>query len=115
MLFTVLVDAGLPREVGPVAAMLADHDQGRADTRQMRAAAERLGAGDVNACGEVVANALGYVDLLRQHIGKEDHVLFPMADEMIPLAEQSALTDRFEMHRARRDRRGRSREVSCAG
>lgn len=96
VLFTALVDAGLPQQVGPVAVMLSEHDQGRAYTRNMRQAAERLGAGDPGARAEVVENALGYVELLRQHIDKEDHVLFPMAGEMIPPAQQSTLTDRFE-------------------
>ena len=41
-------------------------------------------------------NALGYVGLLRQHIGKEDGVLFPLADQMIPPERQDSLTDRFE-------------------
>lgn len=96
VLFTALVDAGLPKQVGPVAVMLAEHDQGRAYTRGMRAAAKRLFEGDKAARGEVVSNALGYVELLRQHIGKEDSVLFPMAGEMIPPDQQVALVDRFE-------------------
>ncbi len=96
VLFTALVDAGLPQQVGPVAAMLADHEQGRAYTRGMRAAAERLAAGDAAAQADVTRNALGYVQLLREHIGKEDHVLFPMAAEVIPQARQATLVDRFE-------------------
>ncbi len=96
VLFAALVEAGLPQRQGPVAVMLAEHDQGRAFTRGMRAAAERLGAGDAVARADVVRNALGYVALLRQHIGKEDHVLFPMAAEMIPAASQDVLVDRFE-------------------
>lgn len=95
-LFTALVDAGMPRQVGPVAVMLAEHDQGRAYTRGMRAAAERLQAGDRSARADVVKNALGYVDLLRQHIGKENEILFPMAAQMIPQGQQAGLVDRFE-------------------
>ncbi len=96
VLFTALVDVGLPQKVGPVAMMLAEHEQGRAYTRGMRAAAERLAEGDGPSQGEVVSNALGYVGLLRGHIGKEDHVLFPLANEMIPLDRQAVLVERFE-------------------
>lgn len=96
VLFVALIDAGMPQRVGPVAVMLAEHEQGRAYTRAMRAAAERLAAGDASAREEVVSNALGYVELLRGHIGKEDNILFPMADEMIPPGEQPVLVDRFE-------------------
>jgi hemerythrin-like domain-containing protein len=96
VIFTALVEAGMPKEVGPVAVMLIEHDQGRAYTRGTRMAAERLQAGDASARADVVKNALGYVDLLRQHIGKENEILFPMAAQMIPQAEQAGLVDRFE-------------------
>jgi len=48
------------------------------------------------ARGEVVRNAMGYVGLLRQHIQKEDGILFPMADQMIPAARHDAVWDGFE-------------------
>lgn len=96
VLFIALNEAGLPKQTGPVAAMLADHDQGRAFTRGMREAAERLAAGDADARAAVAQNALNYVRLLRDHIGKEDNVLFPMAAQVIPAARQQGLVDRFE-------------------
>ena len=96
VLFTALVDAGLPQQQGPVAVMLAEHDEGRAFTQGMRAAAERLEAGDTTARRAVVENALGYTALLRQHIDKENQVLFPMAGQLIPEREQAKLVDRFE-------------------
>lgn len=96
VLFEALVAAGLPREVGPVGTMLSEHEQGRVFTRGMRAAAERMAAGDYLARGELVRNALGYVGLLRQHIQKEDGILFPMADQMIPAPRQDAVWEGFE-------------------
>jgi hemerythrin-like domain-containing protein len=96
VLFEEMVQAGLPRDVGPVAVMLSEHEQGRAYTRGMRAAAERLDAGDFLARGELVRNALGYARLLRQHIQKEDGILFPMADQMLPAPRQDAVLDGFE-------------------
>ena len=41
-------------------------------------------------------NALGYVHLLRQHILKEDSILFPMADRVIPLTEHPVVLTGFE-------------------
>jgi hemerythrin-like domain-containing protein len=96
VLFEAMVDAGLPRQVGPIGVMLSEHEQGRVYTRGMREAALRLQAGDASARGEVVRNALGYVELLRGHIGKENGVLFPMANEMIPVERQDAINDGFE-------------------
>jgi hemerythrin-like domain-containing protein len=96
VLFAAMETAGMPAKVGPIAVMLAEHEQGRAYTRGMRQAAERLQAGDAAARPEVVRNARGYAALLRQHIAKEDGVLFPMADQVIPLAAQEQVTEDFE-------------------
>jgi hemerythrin-like domain-containing protein len=62
----------------------------------MRQGAERLQAGDESARADVIRNARGYAALLRQHIGKEDGVLFPMADQVIPLAAQGQVAEDFE-------------------
>jgi hemerythrin-like domain-containing protein len=96
VLFEAMVDAGMPRQTGPVAVMLTEHEQGRAYTRGMRAAAQKLEGGDQSARAQVAENALGYVTLLRQHIGKEDHVLFPMADQVIPRSKQAQVVEDFE-------------------
>lgn len=96
VLFEAMVGAGLPRQVGPVGVMLVEHEQGRAFTRGMRAAAERLAGGDASAAAAVVANARGYAALLRQHIQKEDGILFPMADQVIPAGQHAAVAAGFE-------------------
>jgi hemerythrin-like domain-containing protein len=43
-----------------------------------------------------VQNARGYAALLRQHIEKENFVLFPMADQVIPLSEHDHVLEGFE-------------------
>ena len=48
------------------------------------------------ARAEVVNNARGYAALLRQHIQKENGILFPMADQVIPVAQQDQVADDFE-------------------
>jgi len=96
VLFKVLGQNGMSPENGPVAVMLTEHEQGRVFTRRMRAAAEKWQAGDQAARKDVVSNALGYVGLLRQHIMKEDNVLFPMAGQVIPAAEQDQVVEDFE-------------------
>lgn len=96
VLFPTLEENGMPREAGPVAAMLADHEEGRRLTRAMRAAAERAQRGDPQAVSLVAQNALGYVALLRQHIQKENNILFPMADQVIPQEQHAQVTEAFE-------------------
>ncbi len=96
VLFVTMGNSGMPTRTGPIAVMLADHEQGRAYMREMRGAATRWAAGDGAAAAAVVANARGYASLLRQHIAKEDRILFPLADQVIPLARQAKVTEDFE-------------------
>jgi hemerythrin-like domain-containing protein len=96
VLFKSLVAIGLPAGQGPVAMMLFEHEEGRQFTRAMRAAAQKLQAGDQTARAEIIANAHGYAELIRPHIQKEDRVLFPMAAKFIPLAQQDRLVEDFE-------------------
>lgn len=96
VLFKMLASNGLPAEGGPLGVMLHEHELGRQYTRAMRAAAEAWAQGDDSARLDVIENALGYVALLRQHILKEDRILFPMADRMIPLLDHPAVLAGFE-------------------
>jgi len=96
VLFKAMVANGMPDDTGPIAVMLAEHEQGRQYNRGMRSAAERLAAGDTSARSEVSRNARGYTTLLRQHIMKEDQVLFPMADRVIPVEAHAGIVEAFE-------------------
>ena len=44
----------------------------------------------------MVNNARGYAALLRQHIQKENGILFPLADQVIPVAQQAQVAEDFE-------------------
>ncbi len=96
VLFTAMGASGLPTRAGPIAVMLYEHEQGRAYIRELRAAAGRWAAGDEAAAAAVVANARGYASLLRQHIAKEDGILFPLAGQVIPVARQAKVLEDFE-------------------
>jgi hemerythrin-like domain-containing protein len=89
-LFPAMEARGIPSEVGPTAVMRREHTMGRAFTADM---ADALGADDAPA---FVAAAREYVALLREHIQKEDQVLFPMADGLLPPEEQARLADVFD-------------------
>jgi len=96
VLFKAMSARGVPVQGGPIGVMLYEHEQGRAFTRGMRAAAERMQAGEADARADLLANVTGYAQLLRQHIQKEDHVLFPLADRVIPAAQHATLLADFE-------------------
>jgi len=96
VLFKAMTANGMSDKNGPIAVMLYEHEQGRAYTRGMREAAQKLAAGDHSAQGDVVRNARGYVGLLRQHIAKEDSILFPMANQVIPAQQHDQVFQDFE-------------------
>ena len=95
VLFKVLIDAGMPLEGGPIAVMLSEHEQARAYTRGLREAAERWEQGDDLGRNQVAQAATSYAMLLRQHIAKEDRILFPLADQTIPPSKHDQLVADF--------------------
>ncbi len=76
--------------------MLAEHVEGRRLVGGMREATERLQSGDVTARQEVISNAHDYVKLLVAHIDKENKILFPLANKIIPEAQHLHLNEEFE-------------------
>ena len=96
VLFATMEANGMPVAGGPIGVMLMEHEQGRAYTRGMRQAALAMEAGDPAARAEVLRNARGYAALLRAHIQKEDQILFPMADQVIPRRAHAEVLDGFE-------------------
>jgi len=96
VLFETMAKHGVPKTVGPIAVMLSDHEEGRRHIGAMDAAARRWADGDLSARAQVIAHARGYVQLLQQHIQKEDGVLFPLADQVIPAEAYAAVAEGFE-------------------
>jgi hemerythrin-like domain-containing protein len=95
-LFVMLQQRGMPSGSGPVAVMLAEHEMGRKLIKAISEALPNAKAGDAFAVTSVRDNLTAYVELLRNHIQKEDNVLFPMADRLLSAADQQALAAEFE-------------------
>ncbi len=94
-LFPTLEAKGFPRHGGPTGVMLYEHEQGRARLHGMDESLEGASAGDPAALERFLTNAEGYVSLLREHIYKEDHILFQLADRTLTEAEQRELLAAF--------------------
>lgn len=56
--------------------MLVEHDFGRLYMQELRAALERVKSGDEESRLDVIANAIGYTQLLNRHIDKEDQLVY---------------------------------------
>lgn len=100
VLFPALEEHGIPREGGPIGMMLAEHEEGRGHVRSMIDAVEQVAKGNGAASTTLLDHARAYVTLLREHIQKEDDILFRMAEEVIPEEEQRRILKDFENHEA---------------
>ncbi len=99
ILFAAMVEAGFPRNGGPIAVMLSEHDQGRAYVRVLAALAAQPDAWSTEDRQRLAEAAYGYANLLHAHIHKEDAILYPMAEQRLPpeaLARVSADCDAYE-------------------
>jgi hemerythrin-like domain-containing protein len=95
-LFPVLEAYGMPRDSGPIAVMLAEHREGRRLVGIMKSALPALGAGDEAAMDRFEGAARDYAVLIRGHIGKEDGVLFQVADQIIEAPACARLCQAYE-------------------
>ena len=100
VLFPAMEAHGIPNEGGPIGMMLMEHEEGRSYVRAMFDAVNKIEAGDASAQAALFENAKRDLRLLREHIQKEDDILFRMADEVIPADEQRQLLKTFEAHEA---------------
>jgi len=96
LLFSRLNQRGMPSQGGPIAAMLHEHELGRAYIRGLADALDGAGRGESGALQALRDNLGGYIGLLRAHIDKEDHVLYPMAERLLSREDQDWLLGEFD-------------------
>ena len=96
VLFPTLLDAGLPKQGGPIQVMLAEHDIGRKLVAEMTLALNDYKNDLPNAERKLIRAADNYRELLKSHITKEDEVLYPMADARICSFIQQGMLEEFE-------------------
>jgi hemerythrin-like domain-containing protein len=117
VLFVAMNEHGFPSHTGPVAVMLHEHELGRSHVRALDELARQTPAwsdDDLASLGRVVRE---FSSLLRQHIRKEDQVLYPMADARLPAPVKDEMFRRFqdfEEEQARSGERQRLRELANA-
>jgi hemerythrin-like domain-containing protein len=106
LLFPAMIGAGVPAQGGPVGVMLAEHVQGRQFIQDMEAAATTPVDPD-----KLARAAQGYAALLRQHIQKENRILFPLAEKVLTAAQLDELYAGFEQHEEQVIGHGRHEEL----
>ena len=80
ILFALMVEHGFPKQQGPIAVMLHEHDLARRLIATMHGLAEREAPWSEAERAEAKRAAGSYTELMRQHIDKENGILYPMAD-----------------------------------
>jgi hemerythrin-like domain-containing protein len=79
ILFVFMEKAGFSRQTGPIAVMLYEHDEGRQYIASLEKAITEYEQGNEAVKSEILENGAAYATLLRNHIQKEDNILYPMA------------------------------------
>lgn len=82
VLFPALEEKGIPKEGGPIGVMLMEHEAKRGYVKEL-------------ANGKIEA-AQNIVSLLREHIAKENDILYPLAEQVLSQDELEVMGERCE-------------------
>ena len=107
-LFPALEQAGMPRNMGPIAMMLIDHERSREIGRRMEESArEYLSSGDP---ARLIGDMRQYVEHITEHLWKENNRLFMMAEARLQHVSGDVDKELGEIERSKLDELGQSRE-----
>jgi hemerythrin-like domain-containing protein len=95
-LFPALEASGIPNKGGPIGVMLEEHKIGRGLIAKLKDSLNLYRSGEENTTAEFTSAAGEYIELLRQHINKENNILFPMADRVLDASKDDTLFSSFE-------------------
>jgi len=101
VLFVELIKNGMPEKQSPIEAMHMEHDQGRAHVRAIEDAAQKALNGETGQAVIIAENAKGYAALLRGHIEKEDDILYPLAERVLPEEVRARMLDAYAQAEAK--------------
>ncbi len=96
LLFPALEKKGISNQSGPIGVMLNEHVQGRKFIMDMAEGIIIYKTDKLKGARKIAENALGYINLLTQHISKENNILFKMADNVLSPLDQQELLIQFD-------------------
>ena len=73
----------------PIAQMLVEHDEGRIFVKGMKESLSNKEKDDL------IKNTEGYIVLIKEHIFKEDNILYPMIDDVLSDEVEKIMLDKF--------------------
>ncbi|MGZ6418521.1 MAG: hemerythrin domain-containing protein [Pseudobdellovibrio sp.] len=99
ILFRYLEVPGVLTHCNPVPQMLMEHDKGREYVHNMEQAVQ------AKALSMLASNAVQYAQLLKEHIYKEDNILYPMGENGLSDEAKTALLKEYAQTEQRLDSR----------
>ncbi len=99
--FPMAEQRGIPRNGGPLAVMLAEHEASEGLLGQLRELIDRYVAGDQSVLTELRGTYDEYTSLLKNHFWKETDILYPMVRRVIDDADADALLAGIEATEAK--------------
>jgi len=106
-LFPALEQAGLPKNMGPIAMMLIDHERSREIGAQMEQSAKQyLSSGDST---KLISDMQQYVEHITEHLWKENNKLFMMAEARLQYVAQKVDKELGEIEESKLNDLGKSR------
>lgn len=82
-LFPALERCAVPSEVGSLTRLRVEHDRARAAIAAMHAALDCLRDAEPCAAERFAICARAYTEIVREHMAKEERVVFPIADRVL--------------------------------
>lgn len=89
ILFKAMLENVEHLHCNPIPVMLHEHDEGRTFVKGMEEGISE------NNRSKIIDNARGYGMLLREHIYKEDNVLYPMAEEALSDGQKDVVNQKY--------------------
>ena len=107
-LFPALEKAGMPRNMGPIAIMLQDHERSREIGKHMEESAkEYLETGNSE---NLIKDMRQYTEHITEHLWKENNRLFLMAEARLQYVSQKVDNDLKTIEESKLKETGKTRE-----
>lgn len=107
-LFPALEQAGMPRNMGPIAMMLMDHERSREIGKEMEnSAKDYISSGNST---KLISDMKQYVEHITEHLWKENNRLFMMAEARLQYVSKKVDKELNEIEESKLKEIGKTRE-----
>ena len=107
-LFPALEQAGMPRNMGPIAMMLMDHERSREIGKEMENSAKDYISSGIST--KLISDMQQYVEHITEHLWKENNRLFMMAEARLQYVSKKVDKELNEIEESKLKETGKTRE-----